>query len=85
MPVGLMDTALPLVASRLKEGPVLIHCHAGLSRSASMAYALMRRIWRLDHNTALRRVKIVSQFPVPQTLASARAWVHGQRIARLGS
>jgi protein-tyrosine phosphatase len=80
LPDGLMDTVVPLVSARIVEGPVLIHCQAGLSRSVSTAYALLRRVWGMSHNRALRRVKAHRDFPVPTTLASAREWVHENEI-----
>lgn len=60
------------------EGPMLVQCQAGLSRSASVAYALLRRKWNHSHARALRRVEVpefAGQYPRPKTLSSARAWV----------
>jgi len=59
--------------------PVLIQCAAGLSRSTSVAYALLRRHHGFSHERALRRVQVPGregEYPMPRTLASARAWVH---------
>jgi hypothetical protein len=61
--------------------PVLVQCHAGLSRSASVAYAIMRRVDRLSHAEALARVAHSQEhndrtlhWPNMHTLASAKAW-----------
>lgn len=74
-------------AYRTAEGrPVLIHCQAGLSRSASAAYAMLRRRYRLSHDAALKRVQTpgyVGKFPLEGTLNSARTWARaaGPRAA----
>lgn len=72
-----IDAAL----SRAKA-PTLIHCQAGLSRSASVAYAMLRHRKHLSHDAALARVTTPGhghQFPRPTTLASARTWVQANR------
>jgi hypothetical protein len=87
LPAGFMDHVLPMVRSRLAAGlPVLVHCQAGLSRSASAAYAFLRVIFKLGIDEALQRVRIVPKghpdhddFPVPRTLRSAEAWVRRVR------
>jgi len=61
--------------------PVLIHCAAGLSRSASVAYAILRRHHGFSHERALRRVQTPGhehEYPLKKTLGSARAWVHAR-------
>jgi len=84
VPEGFLDEILPMVRDRLRVGlPVLIHCQAGLSRSASVAYAMLRVLCGLSHDEALRRVKAgYREFPVPSTLASARRWVHSVAARR---
>lgn len=67
-----------VLALRLRtEGPLLIHCAAGLSRSASVAYGLLRIHYRLEHLEALRRVQVCDEsvYPMPETLASVVEWV----------
>jgi hypothetical protein len=41
-----------------RKGPVLIHCHWGLSRSASVAAALLRGFLGCSEREALRRVSL---------------------------
>lgn len=75
LPAGLLDTVEPLVRANLRKGPVLIHCQAGLSRSASTAYAMLRVLFGLPHEEAYRRIQIMADYPRPQTFASAASWV----------
>ena len=76
-PKGALDRMAKHVQAARRRGPVLIHCQAGLSRSASAAYALLRRISRLPHAEARRRVRVIAGFPRVTTLASARKWAEG--------
>jgi hypothetical protein len=74
-PEGALDTLARRVQAARRQGPVLVHCQAGLSRSASSAYALLRKLSRVPHEEALRRVKVMAGFPRKETLGSARRWV----------
>lgn len=76
-PAGALD--LIWAAVRGAQGPILLHCHAGLSRSASAAYAMLRRWNGLDHDTARYLVTVRTGFPLAPTLASARRWVQATR------
>lgn len=78
-PEGLLDAVYELY--RTAEGPMLVHCAMGLSRSPSAVYALLRRRHGLTHDAALDRVRTPGyrSFPLANTLASARAWVHESR------
>lgn len=74
-----LDELVPKVrATVLKNEPVLIHCAAGLSRSASVAYGLLRVGWRLPHEEARRRVLtpegVAGGWPLPDTFNSVRRW-----------
>lgn len=84
-PDGLLDTVGRLVHDRRSSGPILLHCQAGLSRSASCAYAMMRTLDRMPHAETLRRVQegtgYEARFPRTDTIASARRWAK-KRIAR---
>lgn len=64
------------IRDALPRGPVLIHCQAGLSRSASVAYAMLRRIFGRSHQAAYSAVKAHANYPLRTTLDSARQWVH---------
>lgn len=75
-----MEEILPRVrASVMNEEPVLVHCAAGHSRSASVAYGLLRVGWKLPHKEARRRVLtsrgVAGGWPLPETFDSVRAWV----------
>lgn len=82
-PPGALDAAWEAWQQADDEhGNTLLHCQAGLSRSASAAYALLRKRYGLSHAQALARVvtPITSQqYPLPPTLASAAEWVRTGR------
>jgi len=77
-PVGVLDAVERVIRVGRAKGPVLLHCQAGLSRSASAAYAMLRVLDHVDSERALQRVKVPGEddFPRAPTLASARKWVH---------
>ena len=78
-PTGALDAAWKAWQDAHAEGgDTLLHCQAGLSRSASAAYALLRKRFALSHPEALKRVVTPytsHQFPMPDTLRSAETWV----------
>lgn len=76
-PPGVLDEVWR--ACREARGPVLIHCQAGLSRSASAGYAILRRGYGLSHEEARGVVHVQSGYPTETTLLSAREWVRDSR------
>lgn len=81
VPVETLDTAWK--AYKAANGPVLVHCAAGYSRSASVGYALLRRRFKsLTHADAHAIVRVKDPYPLQPTLQSARAWVHARRGSR---
>lgn len=62
------------------ERPVLFHCAAGMSRSPSAAYAILRVRYGVDHGEALLRVRLDgdASYPMPRTLDGAVAWAEEQ-------
>lgn len=79
IPSGLLDAALRLV--REAGGDVLVSCAAGMSRSPSVAYAILRVRYGMGHDEALARVSLPGDNagPSPVVLASARRWAEEQR------
>lgn len=75
VPDGLLESVIPLVDEARRMGPVLIHCRAGLSRSASVAYAALRMLVDLPHGEAMRRIYVSPGWPMSSTIESARSWV----------
>lgn len=81
-PQGLLDMVAQVIRTRDKEdeGPILIHCQAGLSRSASAAYAMLRHFDEMSHEDAHARVSEDPEaWPMPDTLFSARKWAWKNR------
>jgi hypothetical protein len=72
-PPGSLDATLEIL--RAAQGPVLIHCAAGLSRSVSAAYAMLVAHYGLDRARAMALVKAHPRFPVESTLRSAELWL----------
>lgn len=81
IPDKVYDRVVELARKKIRAGPVLVHCQAGLSRSASVAYALIRTLEGLSHDDALRRVQIPGKphWPSPKTIESARKWYASRR------
>lgn len=75
-PPGHLDRALVLFMQH-RNSPILFHCAAGMSRSPSAAYAMLRVAYGLTHPEALRRIQVPQGegFPLPRTLSSAVDWV----------
>jgi len=69
---------------RRAVGSVLVSCAAGVSRSASVAYALLRVVRELPHDEAFERVVCSGGRPRPETLASAERWA-AHRLAEFAA
>ncbi len=78
IPLGVFERIGPHLG--VLDRDVLFHCQAGLSRSASVAYGLLRVFEGLEKREAFRRVFVRSPWPREDTIASAEAWV--QRAGR---
>ena len=82
VPASTMRSAMLLYQACLQLGvPMLVLCSAGLSRSASLAYGLLRVVHGLSRAEALRRVQVggyAGRYPMPDTLASAERWARSQ-------
>jgi predicted protein tyrosine phosphatase len=80
-PHGALDQAWAAWhAADLEGGETLLHCQAGLSRSASAAYAFMLMQYWLSPHEALKRVTVrgyEGTYPMERTLRSAAAWARG--------
>jgi hypothetical protein len=71
--------ARALGAYRAAQGAVLVSCAAGLSRSPSVAYAILRRALGIGHEEAVRRVSVEGwTLEGTAPLASARAWAEAR-------
>lgn len=79
IPDAVFDKVYDRVRLALLAGEkVLIHCAAGMSRSVSMAYAVLRVGRKMPHEEALSFVTteegIRMGWPMRETLNSARRW-----------
>lgn len=72
VPDGVLDAAAAF--ARRRQGPLLVCCAAGVSRSATVAYAILRAEGRAGHDAALRAVSCANGRPLPATLRSAEVW-----------
>lgn len=64
---------------RAAQGNVLVSCAAGLSRSPSVAYAILRRALGLGHAEALDRVSVEGwTLAGTKPFESARAWAEAR-------
>ena len=81
-PKGALDAAWDAwQLADIEGGDTLIHCQAGLSRSASAAYAMLRKRYGLRHGEALARVvtpTTAHQYPLKTTLQSAVDWLRAR-------
>ncbi len=67
---------------RSRGVPLVVQCRMGLSRSASVAYAILRLVDGLDDAEALSRVRATAfgrDWPASVVIESARSWVERVR------
>lgn len=83
-PQGALFTIGREVKKARRVGPVLIHCQAGLSRSASAAYMVLRCCDGLSHDEAIRRVFVEEGWPRTTTIASAKGFVDAVKRVKAG-
>lgn len=67
---------------RALQGPMLVACAAGISRSVSVAVALLMVVRGLPYETALLQATCDGGRPLAVTIGSAKAWAE-QRIAEI--
>jgi hypothetical protein len=79
MPKETIEKGLGLILRGMNsEKPTLVHCQAGLSRSASLAYGALRLFHKMAPDEALQRVSVPGyegHYPRTKTLASVEEWV----------
>ncbi|MFQ6539986.1 MULTISPECIES: protein-tyrosine phosphatase family protein [Aphanothece] len=80
---GELQAAVTALEALLREGPVYLHCQAGLERSPLVAMAWLMRHRRLDLQAALEYLREVHPASRPQAeqLAALRAWHAGALAA----
>lgn len=87
-PAGVLDRVHAFLLGQLHAGPCLIHCQAGLSRSASAAVALMV-LSGIPSERAIARVRIPelgafgARYPRALTLDSALGWARAAHLRGL--
>lgn len=78
IPDEVFECAVAFARYTRKSVPLVVQCRMGLSRSASMAYAILRVVDGLGHAEAFERVRSTAlrrEWPAPEVIASAQAWV----------
>ena len=78
-----LDQVLRFVQCHLEvpDARVLIHCSAGISRSASVAFSMLAALDGLDHSEARRRVLDKLYTPSPNTFASVWRWCRARGMS----
>ena len=86
VPPAVLDAAVAFARKWRHKRPVWATCFAGLSRSASVAYAVLRRVDGLPHDEALTRVASrvehfdrVDYWPHSATIQSVMSWCESER------
>ncbi|KAE8728449.1 Ubiquitin-associated (UBA) protein isoform 1 [Hibiscus syriacus] len=60
-----LDTSLGFICQSRKEGSILVHCFAGVSRSEAIIMAYLMRIQQLSQEGALESLKLSYEFVCP--------------------
>lgn len=60
-----LDTCLDFIERGRREGAILVHCYAGVSRSASVVMAYLMRMERLSQEDALKSLREQNEFVCP--------------------
>jgi len=81
VPHAIIESVVGFARAHRGIRPVMLQCYAGMNRSASMAYAVLRMVDGLSHDAALARVAHTVErhdrretFPNKVTLGSVAAW-----------
>lgn len=82
IPRSTLQHALDVCLEHRERGEVLIHCQAGFSRSAAIAYAVLRLQDGLSGQQAEQRVFVRYGYPLAATLISASKWVYDKSAVR---
>lgn len=75
IPADVLAAVVDYVRQHRGSAPVLFQCQAGMSRSAGVAYACLRKLDGLSHSDALRRVQVIPQYPDRTLLRSVVDWL----------
>jgi predicted protein tyrosine phosphatase len=86
VPADVLADVVDYVDAHRRSAPVLIQCQAGMSRSAGVAYACLRKLDGLSHSEALARVQVIPQYPDRTLLRSVVDWLRtpGERALQEG-
>ncbi len=88
VPRSLIESVVSFAGASRGHRPILLQCYAGLNRSASMAYAVLRMVYGMPHASAVAAIAHTvekhdrtERFPNDVTLGSVVEWCD-ERIGR---